>query len=383
MEGKISQADENKIQVDKKKMQEDEKKTQVEKKMNNQVEEKMNNQAEEKNMNTVVSEQDRSYTIDNENLLNYYKRLDVNAIKDDVEIMKVASVRELYELIASNCKHYVSIIENYTEENLQTLFNMTLRRIEGHLLIKFKLNAMGRWIEVGFFDDDNTDDETLSELKNVIKCNLKNCDEINNNRRKHLVSQLQSESNETIQPTIKEKKKALPDNYFAPENNPELKINSQQLQSAGYQPIPDDLRDVLSQLRKSDTKPLNLSDFNNKKTSTSLKIERETSPVIDDFLDEFKDNVRQQDKDKITNGEKKFNKHEQKVLDNMNQQHQLMKTFKQLTQMLQTTSKKYHLYVYQTLLELVRKQDAVVLTNILVELITKTTLMITKGNMVK
>lgn len=351
MEGENNQVDENKNQMDEKKLQ---------------VEEKINKP-------TDVCEQDRSYTIDKENLREYYKKLDANAIKNDVEMMKVASVKELYELISTNCKHYVSIIENYTEENLQTMFNMTVRRIEGHLLIKFKLNARDRWVEVCFLNDDNTDDETMAELKNVIKYNLKNCDEINNNRRKHLASQLESESNETFQPIIKEGKKALPDNYFAPENNPELKINPQQLQSAGYQPIPDDLKGVLSQLRKPETKPLNLSDFNKKIPPSSLKIERETSPVIDDFLGEFKNNVRQQVKDKITNGKKKrkLNKHEQKVLDNIHQQHQLMEMLNQLTQMLQTTPKEYHLYVYQTLLELVKRQDVNVLTTILIELIIK------------
>ena len=123
-------------------------------------------------------------------LLEYYSQLSPETIKEDIEVMKIASPRELYELIMGDCKHYVSIIENYKEENLQTLFNMILRRIEGHLIIKFSLNARDNPIEIGFLDDDNTDDETMKELAHMIKYYLDNYDKNAVERRKLIALQI-------------------------------------------------------------------------------------------------------------------------------------------------------------------------------------------------
>lgn len=130
----------------------------------------------------------KPYAIDDTSIDLYYQTLEPSKITEDIEIMRIASVKELYELIASDCQHYISIIANYQQENLQNLFNIIVRRIEGHLLVKFRFNTNDRWVEVGFFDDNNTDKETLIELKNVIQYYLKTYDDKNRNRREQLAA---------------------------------------------------------------------------------------------------------------------------------------------------------------------------------------------------
>ena len=175
--------------------------------------------------------------------------------------MKLASVKELYELIATNCKHYVAIIENYKAENLQTMFNMNVRRIDGHLLIKYKLNAIDRAIEVGFFDDSNTDEETLSELKHSIKFVLKTYDEQNTDRRRHIVAQFDDNVDASQPSESKPVKKALPDNYFDPKSNPELTVSAKQLKSAGYASVPSHLKKKETQLKTPVNEVFDISKF--------------------------------------------------------------------------------------------------------------------------
>lgn len=136
------------------------------------------------NINNYIEQ--KPYSIDDSSIDEYYQTLEPSRITEDIEIMRIASVKELYELIASDCQHYISIISNYQQENLQNLFNIIVRRIEGHLLVKFRFNSNDRWVEVGFFDDNNTDKETLTELKNVIQYYLKTYDDKNRDRREHL-----------------------------------------------------------------------------------------------------------------------------------------------------------------------------------------------------
>jgi hypothetical protein len=241
---------------------------------------------DEKNVDAVIGqgEDDRPFTIDDESLDEYYMKLSPEEIEDEVELMKVASTKELFELIASDCRKYVSIIEHYKNENLQTLFNVAIRRIEGHLLIKFKLNANDRWVEVGFFDDDNTDKETLDELKKMIAYYLKNYDDIGKQRRSHIASQFELDGPPVT--TVKEKKQALPDNYFDPNENPELKINERQKESAGYAPVPEHLKGVLNQLKSDHS--FDLADYEKKHSKS------ESEPTIDQTLSEFKKNVKAQ-----------------------------------------------------------------------------------------
>ena len=202
--------------------------------------------------------------------------------------MKIADIRELYQLITANCKHYISIIESYREENLQTLFNMSIRRIEGHLLIKFRLNANERWIEVGFFDDENTDQETMTELKNSLMFYLENHNAVSKNRREHLIAQFNDASGQSQNKnTSSQVKQALPDNYFSPVNNPELRISQTQLESAGYRSVPEGLKEREKELRGQATRSFSLEDHLNKIQQEVLS-EKIPSNDISDTLQEFK-----------------------------------------------------------------------------------------------
>ena len=136
-----------------------------------------------------------------QSLATYYRSLDPEQIQEDIEMMKVANVRELYQLIAADCTHYISIIEHYREENLQTRFNMSIRRIEGHILVKYRFNANDRWTEVGFFDAENTDQETMKELRTSIEHYLKSYDQSIKDRRQHLVAQLEEVNPPKLEPT--------------------------------------------------------------------------------------------------------------------------------------------------------------------------------------
>ena len=191
----------------------------------------------------------------NSDLRTYYKTLLPQSIEDDVDIMKIADMRELYQLISSNCQHYVSIIENYKKDNLQTKFNMIVRRIEDHLLIKFKLNLNERWVEVGFFDENNTDSETMVALQTQIEFYLKNYETVVENRRKHIALQLGEQDDTTTNTNVVEKPKqsqkpnAIPDDHFDPSKNPDLAMTRHQLDSAGYSILPESLKTAEKELR--------------------------------------------------------------------------------------------------------------------------------------
>jgi hypothetical protein len=182
-------------------------------------------------ISTEITKVTSELTRDASDLRQYYKTLTAKQITEDVSILKIASLREAYQLIATNPKHYMSIVENYKAENLQTHLNMSVRRVEEHLLIKFKLNMSERWVEVGFFDDDNIDQETMIALKGAIEFYLKHYEEVSENRRKHIASQFDEANLGQIKLP---EKKALPDDYFDPVKNPELAISHAQRISAGY-----------------------------------------------------------------------------------------------------------------------------------------------------
>jgi hypothetical protein len=200
------------------------------------------------------------------NLKEYYATLDEDEIEDEVELMKVAQLRELYELMAGNCKRYVSIIENYKKENLQSLCNMIVRRIEGHLLVKYRLNPQDRWIEVGFFDEDNDDEETIRELQGSIDYYLKHENDVAENRRKHLAAQFDEEDNKDVQKPKGPQKQAIPDNYFSPEDNPELKVTDRHREAAGYTAVPPQLRELERQLQGNTENDMNLDEHIRRQT---------------------------------------------------------------------------------------------------------------------
>jgi hypothetical protein len=114
-----------------------------------------------------------SLTIDDDTIDTYYDKLDPLQVKKDIELMKVASRKEIYELILGDCKYYISIIAKNLY--LQNLFNIHVGRFNDRLSIKFKMheNENSEPIEVCFLNTDNTDNETLSSLETIIKAQLK------------------------------------------------------------------------------------------------------------------------------------------------------------------------------------------------------------------
>jgi HAMP domain-containing protein len=305
------------------------------------------------------------YTIDDNNLCEYYQQLKIEDIEEDVELMKSASLKELYELIATDCRHYVSIIEHYKTCNLQTMFNMIIRRIDKHLVIKFKLNPNDRWVEVGFLDDSNTDNETVLELERMINYHLKHSDDIHRTNRLHLASQLDDDI-ETSKPISLEVSQTK-DNLFDVEENPELKITSKQSTNAGYSKVPDCLKAVERQLTIPTQQLLDLSQYDDKTDKTGLP------PVISDEITQFKDNLKRQLSDnKVVSIEtlSRFDSGKYTtMIKNISEHQQLRGFFEEMIGVMRGLPAHQHIHLYQFMAGFLRDQDPIVLASLFIELV--------------
>lgn len=310
--------------------------------------------------------------------LDYYLGLNPEKIKEDVELMKVASVKELYELIASNCRHYVSLIEHYKEDNLQTLCQMSIHRIEGHLLIKFRFYASNPWVEVGFMDDSNTDEETLTELKRVITLQLKHQEKNDCDRRQHLVAQIDSDHD-------------LKSEF----DDPKLQPNAQQLASAGYIPVPEHLKKLEQQLRTPHTGELDLSKISSNVYLDDLKDTRYTKgagntrntngagntknnkdvrdvrslPLSGGFQVKMEDQVEQPKRPNEMDRTWSLDPVMVHLDDSVRRQAQLYRSFELVAQRLRIVPTHQHVYLYQYLIDQLSKQDPHVVTDLILELI--------------
>lgn len=206
---------------------------------------------------------------DREKLKKYYLSLSQEEIEYELEIMRVGSNLELYQLIANDCRKYVSIIENYSNANLQNEFNFNIKWIEGHLLIKYKLDPLSRVIEVGFFDNNNSMNETLDELKKSIEVNLKTYSEDSLNRRKHIAGHFEQEGDSTQTNRVKSNDQ-LPLSADMPKPTPK------QLEAAGYKPVPKELKSLEKDITGGFVPDLNklnqTSIITNESLSTDIKI---------------------------------------------------------------------------------------------------------------
>lgn len=321
--------------------------------------------------------EERPYTIDQARLSQCYEQIPADEIEEEVELMKIASTKELFELIATNCYKYISIIENYKKENLQTLFNISIRRIEGHLLIKFKLNANDRWVEVGFFDDNNTDKETMDELKRMITYYLKNYDEIGKQRRTHIASQFDDD----LAPSTNPSKQAVPDNYFDPKENPELEISMRQKESAGYAPIPEHLKGVPNQIKNSFnlSTPIGAEPQVDQPNEIKVPTTESTVPSVNDSLQQFKRQMKQQlkpstipdgkIKEQIANIIQSGDKRSfDRMNRDMNKQGYLLELFSMCLDLLDNTPVEQHPYIYQFLTEIIGHQSSIAMVGMIIEL---------------
>lgn len=214
-----------------------------------------------------------------ETLKKYYQSLGDDQVDFEIEIMKVSNNLELYRLIANDCKLYISIIENYKKENLQNLFNINIKWVEGHLLIKYKLDPLGKTTEVGFFDNNNTLSETLNELKKSIELSIKLYDSEAQNRRAHIAGHFEKEDDKPIT-TDKPKPKAIPDDYFKSNGNENLQPTQKQLEAAGYKSVPSSLKSIEKELKNGefDIDPNNLNEQHLINNSEVKQPAKNTSP---------------------------------------------------------------------------------------------------------
>lgn len=282
-----------------------------------------------------------------QSLATYYRSLDPEQIQEDIEMMKVANVRELYQLIAADCTHYISIIEHYREENLQTRFNMSIRRIEGHILVKYRFNANDRWTEVGFFDAENTDQETMKELRTSIEHYLKSYDQSIKDRRQHLVAQLEEVNPPKLEPTTVTDL----DYDFDPIRHPELVTSPAQSQSAGYRPVPAHLKQQEATLKNQASLPLNLNDYVNDQHRTPCSKRHQPEVPVDRQLETpvnyahellgLGDLVPQHNLELFEAFIERIDQHDKTV--------QLIQA---LNQQLHTTPKRYHPYIYSFIWDL-------------------------------
>jgi hypothetical protein len=314
------------------------------------------------------------FTKDDTDLRVYYRGLDPETVKDDVEVMKVASIKELYQLIATNCRHYVSIIENYKTENLQSLFNMSIRRIQEHLVIKFRFTDKDRWIEVGFLDDDNTDAHTMEELKGMIKYQLKHHSENSKEDRKHLLAELDQQDQKDLPdqhstPSKRHRKTSLlTENEFDPATNPELAITPEKRKSAGYNPMPDNLKDVYDQLRKPATKPLNLSQYDShhqlnppKPTCPDNAVNTVNAVNAVNGAGRATSQPAPQSSVTWSQAEHLLRSRQERTL-------RFREEFKQLISLLRRTSITQHYQIYSMIHQLINKQDTATVAELLISL---------------
>jgi hypothetical protein len=185
------------------------------------------------------------------NLKTYFETLSPETVTEDLELLEcVEDAREFYTLLASNCQKYCSLLEFGTADIVNTIkskYNFNIRRIDGHLLIKYRLKQSDRAIEVGFFDNDNTDQETMMTLQTSIDSHLKSYDVDCKVKRQHLALETEGENNASPPPN---RVVGIGAGTNVEDFIPDVKPTPAQLASAGYRPVPEQLRQLQKELNK-------------------------------------------------------------------------------------------------------------------------------------
>lgn len=219
--------------------------------------------------------------MDCDSLKTYFDQLTHEDIEESVSLLEVASPLERLELISSDCIKYISIISNYKDKNLQTLCNVIIRRIGGHLQIKFRVESTDRWEEVGFYDKDNTDTETLQELQRLLTVYVNHYDKIKSQELQHIASQT-TDGDEQQPQNIISSLMGYVDDSIKPHNeyesttfdDPSLQPTDTQRKSAGYEKLPEN--HLKSIQKQPEIKPLGASD----KCSTKILLSQLSDKVI-------------------------------------------------------------------------------------------------------
>jgi hypothetical protein len=97
---------------------------------------------------------------------------------DDVELMLECTGTDILELIASDPKRYLNIVNNYNKTRdgrdiyLSDLFNIIITRNDNEYRIKFKTNDNGNWYEVGYsggtYDEDDVHEAFSKKVQYAI-----------------------------------------------------------------------------------------------------------------------------------------------------------------------------------------------------------------------
>ena len=100
-------------------------------------------------------------------------------IHDEVECMLAGDNKEIIELISTDPKYYLGIVENYKnmrdgkEIYLPDLFNVIISKSDTAMNIKFKMSDNSQWHEVGFnggeFVEDDVYKAFTEKVNHVIK----------------------------------------------------------------------------------------------------------------------------------------------------------------------------------------------------------------------
>ena len=117
-----------------------------------------------------------------QNTKEYYESLDEEMIRDEIEILAIANDNEFFDLVVQDPMHYISIIEHYKSDD-RPQFPIIVSRTLGNLFIKYQLNKDVKWIEVGFLENDVTDEDSIKEFKTSVKINKKHVNTINKSKR--------------------------------------------------------------------------------------------------------------------------------------------------------------------------------------------------------
>jgi len=109
--------------------------------------------------------------------------------EDPLELLDVVeSPEEYYEIISSEPELYLPLLEH--EDT--TKYNLIFRRIDGNLMIKYRVTPSERWVELGFMGDNYKDEDVYEEFKNSVSHRLAKGRP--KNTRHHLVSELEKET---------------------------------------------------------------------------------------------------------------------------------------------------------------------------------------------
>lgn len=100
---------------------------------------------------------------------------DTDEVHDEVELLLEGTNPEIIELISTDPKRYIDIVENYKKMRdgrdiyLSDLFNILVRREHGQLRIKFKMSDNTQWYEVGYDGDIFTDDDVYKAFTKKVE----------------------------------------------------------------------------------------------------------------------------------------------------------------------------------------------------------------------